>query len=255
MLNQLLAEIEPVRQALLAHPIYHDLQSISALRTFMQQHVFAVWDFMSLLKALQQRLCCVTIPWIPPVDPDGSRLINEIVLGEETDEDGRGGHASHFELYQRSMVKFGADTSQIDRFLQFLCEGQPVSASLVRAEVSPAISAFVQHTFAVIDRGDIRQIASAFTFGREDLLPGVFQKIVDELSLHPQAGLEEFQFYLQRHVELDGEHHGPLSHRLMQNLCGTDAARWRAATAAAVAALEVRLKLWDAIHTEIRTGG
>ena len=67
-LNQLRAAIEPIRQALLSHPIYDDMRRPQALCTFMEHHVFAVWDFMSLLKVMQQRLCCVSVPWMPSAD-------------------------------------------------------------------------------------------------------------------------------------------------------------------------------------------
>lgn len=219
----------------------------------MQWHVFAVWDFMSLLKALQQRLCCVTVPWLPTSHSDGSRMINEIVLGEETDEDGRGGHCSHFDLYRRSMIRFGADTAQIDALLDHLRNGQPVPQALKNVRVADPIQQFVSQTFAVIEGEDLCCIASAFTFGREDLLPGVFQRIVDELSHQAAGGLDDFQFYLQRHVELDGEEHGPLAAALMSSLCGTDAKRWKSATDAAIASLRSRLILWDGIHEAITT--
>lgn len=251
-LEQLRSDIEPLRQALLNHPLYQDLTSPQALRTFMQWHVFAVWDFMSLLKALQQRLCCVTVPWLPTSHPAGSRMINEIVLGEETDEDGHGGHCSHFELYRRSMIRFGADTTQIDTLLDHLKNGQPVVRALQIVRADEPISQFVSQTFATIEEGDLCRVASAFTFGREDLLPGVFQRIVDELSHQSAGGLDDFQFYLRRHVELDGEEHGPLAAALMTSLCGTDAERWQAATAAAIASLQSRVILWDGIHAAIK---
>ena len=253
-LDQLRIDIQPVRQALLSHPLYGDLKSPVALRTFMQYHVFAVWDFMSLLKALQQRLCCVTVPWTPAALPSGGRLINEIVLGEETDADGAGGYCSHFELYLRSMTRFGASTVQIKHFLQHLRAGAGVASALQSAAVAPPIQQFVNHTFQTIDEGNVCQIAAAFTFGREDLLPGVFQCIVDELNQHVDGSLSDFQFYLQRHVELDGEEHGPLAAQLMTNLCGEDATNWQAATDAAVASLTARLAFWDGIHAAIRNG-
>ncbi len=251
-LDQLRSGIEPLRHALLNHPLYHDLNSPQALRTFMEYHVFAVWDFMSLLKALQQRLCCVTVPWLPVANAAGSRLINEIVLGEETDADGRGGHCSHFELYSRSMTRFGADTAQIDALCGHLRNGMTVGPALQAVHAAEPICQFVEQTFEIIEEGNLCRLASAFTFGREDLLPGIFQRIVDELSRQSAGGLDEFQFYLQRHVELDGEEHGPLAAALMTSLCGEDADHWQSATEAAVTSLRSRLVLWDGIHAAIK---
>lgn len=252
-LDVLRAEIEPLRQALLRHPLYESLDRPAALRTFMQYHVFAVWDFMSLLKSLQQRLCCVTVPWLPLFSTAGSRMINEIVLGEETDSDGRGGYCSHFELYRYAMLQFGADTTQIDALITQLRASAPVSQALVTVGVPEPVRQFVDHTFAIIQQGDLCRIASAFTFGREDLLPGVFQRIVDELGRQSAGGLSDFQFYLQRHVELDGEEHGPLAAQLMTSLCGSDPDRWQGATDAAVACLKSRLLLWNGIEEAIRS--
>jgi hypothetical protein len=178
-------------------------------------------------------------------------LINEIVLGEETDEDGAGGYASHFDLYHRAMTRFGADTLPIDRFLAALRNGSTVESAMNSAEVSPAIRQFVGHTFVELERADLCRIASAFTFGREDLLPDVFQKIVDELARRPDCDLDGFEYYLHRHIELDGGEHGPMAAQLMNSLCGTDPGKWEAATFAAVEALEARLTLWNGIHDAV----
>ena len=75
--------------------------------------MFAVWDFMSLLKAIQRELCGVGVPWVPSPNLQATRLVNEIVLGEESDEDGEGGYASHFVLYRRAMQRCGANV-QVD---------------------------------------------------------------------------------------------------------------------------------------------
>jgi hypothetical protein len=250
-LDQIRAAIDPLRQALLHHPIYRDLGNSAALRTFMEQHVFAVWDFMSLLKALQQRVCCVAVPWLPPGDFAAARLVNEIVLGEESDSDGREGFASHFDLYHRSMSGFRASTVRIDRFLGLLRQGHAVSAALRLAEVGEPVERFVGQTFEVIATNDLCRMASAFTFGREDLLPDVFQKIVDRLDEQTGGGLSEFKYYLLRHVELDGDEHGPMASKLVQNLCGDDGSKWNAATDAAVAALQARIEFWNAIHSSL----
>jgi len=116
-LRRIQERLRPLKAALLDHPIYQEIDRLEALHTFMEHHVFAVWDFMSLLKALQQRLCCVAVPWLPAADPLGSRLVNAIVLAEESDDDGRGGFSSHFELYHRAMTRCGANVVAIDDFL------------------------------------------------------------------------------------------------------------------------------------------
>jgi hypothetical protein len=250
-LDSVQAAIAPVREALLRHPIYNDLGHAQALRVFMQHHVFAVWDFMSLLKALQRQLCCVTIPWIPSEASLGGRLINEIVLAEESDEDGHGGFASHYELYHQAMRNFGADTSAIDNFLAQLRAGQSVMAAMQTAGIVPAIQEFVGRTFATIDSGDVCRVAATFTFGREDLLPAVFQKIVDEIAGRVGHDLDEFRYYLLRHVELDGDEHGPMANRLIESLCEADAGRWQIVEQAAVSALESRLTFWNAIHQAV----
>ncbi len=218
----------------------------------MEHHVFAVWDFMSLLKSLQQRLCCNSVPWIPSGQTVASRFVNEIVLGEESDEDGEGGHASHFDLYRRAMLRCGADASQIDRLLEALRSGYSIQTGLRDAEIPDAIRLFVLHTFTVIDGGDLCRIAATFTFGREDLLPGVFQRIVDEIGESFGDGLNDFKYYLLRHIDLDGDEHGPMAARLMAVVCGEDDDRWRRAEEAAVEALEARIAFWNAIHEQVR---
>jgi hypothetical protein len=240
------------KDALLDHPLYQEIDRLEALHLFMEHHVFAVWDFMSLLKALQRRLCCVEIPWLPAADPIGCRLVNEIVLAEESDEDGRGGFASHFDLYHQAMTRCKAKTTAIDAFLVELQKRKPVSAALAAPAVPACARRFVQQTFRIIEGGDLCAIASAFTFGREDLLPAVFQRIVDELNVEANGGLEDFKYYLNRHIGLDGEEHGPMAHQLLLSLCGSDESRWRVAEQTAVDCLNARREFWDGIYDVIR---
>src|SRR6201997_1705177 len=101
-----------LRAALLDHPVYAEVTSVEDLRRFMQDHVFAVWDFMSLLKRLQQDCTCTNVPWFPAENAKAARLINDIVIGEETDVDPDGSYISHLDLYRRAMAEIGAGTLQ-----------------------------------------------------------------------------------------------------------------------------------------------
>src|SRR5690606_15785274 len=83
-------------------------------------HVYAVWDFMSLLKALQINLTCTTTPWIPIGNPQIRYLINEIVLAEETDIDQAGNRLSHYEMYIDAMKDLGANISHIEGLINEL---------------------------------------------------------------------------------------------------------------------------------------
>ena len=77
-----LSAIKPLQDRLEEHPVYAKVQDLSGLRVFMQHHVFSVWDFMSLLKALQRELAPAETPWLPGRFSSAQRFINEIVLEE-----------------------------------------------------------------------------------------------------------------------------------------------------------------------------
>ena len=243
--------LAPFKDELVNHRIYGEIDRLEALQLFMEQHIFAVWDFMSLLKMLQRRICCVEVPWLPPVDAQSCRFINEIVLAEESDGNSQVGFASHFQIYHRSMKQCGSNTSNIDAFLCELRRGVPVRTALASPTIPKAARLFVEHTFTVIDSGNLCAIASAFTFGREDLLPDVFQQIVDKLDVEAGGQLADFKYYLERHIGLDGDEHGPMARRLVQSLCGSDESLWQIAEEAAVNCLIARRMLWDGIYESV----
>jgi hypothetical protein len=214
----------------------------------MQSHVFAVWDFMSLLKTLQAQLTCTTIPWAPTPFPASRRFINEIVCGEESDLfEGR--PISHFELYLEAMQQAQADTTPIRSLLSDVAHGMFTPSTL---DGPAAANAFVRSTFYVIHSGNLAATAAAFTFGREDVIPDIFRNLVRDLNASNSGDLSKFVWYLDRHIEVDSEDHGPLALRMVADLCANDDYRWEQATLAAEAALEARLALWDGILAEIQ---
>jgi hypothetical protein len=241
------ASLQPCRQDLLRHPLYDQLADPVRLRRFLEHHVFAVWDFMSLLKVLQRELCGTQIPWTPPRSTAAARLLNEIVTGEETDLHPSGGYASHFQLYREAMQQFGADTGAVDQLVATLRRGTPLAEALNNPAIPAAARHFVKTTFALIETGELPRIAGAFALGREILIPDMFRRIVQGLNQEIGGGLTSLLYYLDRHIELDGGAHGTASEELIEELCGTDPLAWQQAQDGALTALEARLRFWDEI--------
>jgi hypothetical protein len=218
----------------------------------MEQHIFAVWDFMSLLKALQRGLTCVELPWKPVGSPTTRRFINEIVLGEETDVDRNGEVASHFELYLDAMTEIGADTQTIQAFLTLIENGRSVEEALNEVDINPETRNFVNFTFSILQTNSIHQIASVFTFGREDLIPEMFIEILKEMQAKGQANISKLLYYLERHIEVDGDDHGPISLKMIEELCGDDEQKWNEVLESAKAALQMRIQLWNGVLASLK---
>lgn len=246
-LEQIHHRLTDLRNELLEHPVYQVLDTPERMRQFMQLHVFAVWDFMSLLKALQRELTCVTVPWVPSAQSEAARFINDIVIEEETDQLQNGGYASHFEMYLSAMEECGADVAEVGGLIAAVREGKSVAEALQTADVPEPARQFVQKTFDIIASGDVCAIASAFTFGREGLLPELFPQIVTRLHHENYPQFSQFKYYLDRHILLDGGEHGPMADRMLVHLCGNEPERWRIVEETAVQALTVRKRLWDGI--------
>lgn len=245
------SKLDEYRSALINHPLYNAMNSIDAIQRFMETHVFAVWDFMSLLKRLQLDLTCASIPWTPVGNPVTRRLINEIVFGEESDVDQNGNATSHFELYIKAMEDIGADTSAIKSFIQQLEQGETWEKAIVNSGASQAAKQFVQQTMDCVENDPIHVVAGVFTYGREDLIPDMFISIVRELSEKGHSGANTLVYYLERHIEIDGDEHGPMALQMIDELCEGDSMKKEEATLGAKRALKSRIELWDAIANQI----
>lgn len=249
MINGILNELDSLRKELINHPLYKSVKTKEDVQLFTQQHVFAVWDFMSLLKALQLHLTCVSLPWTPSSNPTTRRFINEIVFGEESDIDQYGVTMSHYEMYLAAMEQIGADTSQMNLFCKSIQEGNSINKAFEQIHVSKAVQEFVAFTFEVIATQKPHIIAAVFTFGREDLIPDMFIEIVKGLG--QDATIDKLVYYLERHIELDGDEHGPISLKMVEELCGQDQVKWDEALAYSKKALLHRIALWSDIALAI----
>ena len=239
--------IADLRYKLQNHVLYQNLENIEDVKIFMENHVFAVWDFMSLLKALQIKLTSIGTPWLPSENAKLSRFINEIVIAEESDINEEGVPKSHFQMYLDAMNQVGANTEQIDNFIQSIKNGNSTLDGLSNSSINYKVAAFVKHTFSVIDTQQAHKIASAFTFGREDEIPDMFIKILDQSDKNNEK-YNKLRYYLQRHIELDGDDHGPLSLMMIEELCGNDDQKWFEVQSVARESLQHRIALWDVIN-------
>lgn len=244
--------IQPQKELLLQHSLYKEVQTIDDLHHFLESHVYAVWDFMSLLKALQSKLTCTTTPWFATKNPENRYLINEIVLAEESDLSLDGRRQSHYEMYLEAMEDCGANTSKMKLFIEEVISLQNIFVAIKQSDLHSNIKAFLDFTFRVIEEGKPHEVAAAFTFGREDLIPGMFTQILKNFQINfPQTDLSKLIYYFERHIELDADDHGPKALQMVTELCGTDAKKWEEVQQVSIQALEKRIGLWDAIEEHI----
>ncbi|MEQ1802888.1 MAG: DUF3050 domain-containing protein [Gammaproteobacteria bacterium] len=237
-------EIIQLRQGLERHPLFAAIRTPADLRVFMQVHVFAVWDFMSLAKRLQRDLTCVGLPWLPPPDPAAARLINEIILAEESDLGPDGTAASHLDMYLGAMREVGAPSAVFEGVISELRRGAPLEDAIPAEAIPDFVRGFVTTTMDSALRRSTLEVMASFFYGRENVIPAMFQGLLDDWGL-PAASAPRFVYYLERHIQLDGDAHGPAASRLVASLLGRDPAALDSTRRAAAGALRARHLLWD----------
>jgi hypothetical protein len=230
---------------LLTTDVMHDKKQLAV---FMEHHVYCVWDFMCLVKCLQNYVAPSVVPWIPNkhTKNGAARLINSIMVAEESDSfDGR--YISHFDLYIEAMEEIGADPTRVLNFVERIH-----SVGLFEAmEVAPAASrAFMQSTFGFIGSDKPHVAAAAFAFGRETVIPGMYMNMVKQLGI-TEAEAPKFYAWLRRHIEVDTDDHGPAAVELVNIFCEGDPVMYREAQAAGHQSINDKMAFWDAVRQVI----
>ncbi|WPL17219.1 hypothetical protein Thiowin_02215 [Thiorhodovibrio winogradskyi] len=248
MTNLQLDHIKPLQQELEAHPLYAGLRTIADLRVFMRHHIYSVWDFMSLIKYLQQQVAPVRVPWTPVGDPAVRYFINQLVLEEESDCMDRGNgplYGSHFELYSTAMREIGADPEPALAFVARVGQDGMRQAMTTAPPPAPARD-FMETTFCFIDEDKPHEVAAALALGRERVIPRMFRRLLSDMGI-TEADAPGFHYYLKRHIHLDEDFHGPLSLQLLEHLCADDPEKHAEAEAAAEEAICARIRFWDGV--------
>ncbi len=249
--------VAPLREQLNHHPIYSSLRDLDDVRGFMSHHVYSVWDFMSLVKTLQQALAPASAPWAPIGSPVLRRFINEIVLEEESDEglpdaSGNKTYASHFELYCQAMREVGADDTAPRAFVATVLR-DGIDSALAQNLVPVASRGFMEKTFGFIATGKPHVMAAAFALGREHVIPAMFRALLKDIQVREHEA-PAFHYYLNRHIHLDEDFHGPLSLRMLDELCAGNPRKLHEAEQAARDAIEARIEFWDGVLNALECG-
>ena len=254
-LDQIDLALSPLRTKLKHHPLYSLMKNERNVKVFMNAHVYCVWDFMNLVKRLQMHFTSVQLPWRPTSDFDSRvfrRLINEIVLEEESDELGNE-FISHFSFYIESIrqIQNGSISEQLTKFIRDISNGSVSYNEIVNREYIPfSMRKFLRSTKEIATHENILVVASAFTFGREVMLPEIFTSILQKGAIATNPNLSKFVHYLHRHIELDGDYHGYLAKKIVLKLATTEK-DLDVVIVTAKHALEARVELWDQIYKQL----
>lgn len=247
--------LDPLRARLEQHPVYRSVADLATLRCFMNYHVYAVWDFMSLVKFLQRQVAPAAVPWgATGYSPAQRHFINALVLSEESDqglpdENGQPTYASHFDLYCQGMREVGAEVKTPLQFVERV-QREGIHSALHSVPIPKAACHFVSTTFKVIESARPHAVAAALAFGREEIIPPMFRTLLQALRVS-ERDAPTFHHYLRRHIHLDEETHGPMAIALVGELCQGNADKIGEARAAAQQALEARITFWDSVSAAL----
>jgi len=242
-------KLDDLKQKIAAHPLFANKLEPKQICKFMESHIFAVWGFMSILKSLQKMITPNNLPWIPNKNTNNGlvNFVNEIILCEESDYIEGIGYISHFEIYLLAMKNMGAKTDQLDKLTSIIADKGYNEKYLDDVDASDEVKSFLKHDMEVSMNGTLPEIVGAFTLGREKVIPNMFSYILPAIKETSTA--KHLITYLERHIDIDGDRHGPLSMKLLDASC--DKNQLTLAYATAVKSLELRLLVWDKVHEDL----
>ena len=149
------------------------------------------------------------------------------------------------------MDQCSADTTRVNDFIECIRSGDEIRDALLRAEIPEPAREFVERTWDIIESQSPHRIAAAFTLGREEVIPEMFQNLLKTIEKRLPVELDHFAYYLDRHIQADADRHAPMAMRMLVALCGEDADKWREAAETTQVALQARQEFLDAISQRL----
>ena len=242
-------KLNDLKRKITAHPLFANKLEPKHICKFMESHIFAVWGFMSILKSLQKMITPNNLPWMPNKNTKNGlvNFVNEIILCEESDYIEGIGFISHFEIYLLAMKNMDAKTDQLDKLISIISSKGYDEKYLDNIDATDEVKSFLKHDLEVSMKGTLPEIVGAFTLGREKVIPNMFGYILP--AIKETSTSKYLVTYLERHIDIDGDRHGPLSMKLLNTSCGEK--ELSLAYATAIKSLELRLLVWDRVHEDI----
>ena len=243
-------KLDELKHKITTHPLFANKLEPKHMCKFMESHIFAVWGFMSILKSLQKIITPSNLPWIPNKNTKNGlvNFVNEIILSEESDYIEGIGFISHFEIYLLAMKNMGAKTDQLDKLTSRIMDNGYNKKFIDDVDASAEVKSFLKYDLEVSMNGTLPEIIGAFTLGREKVIPNMFSYILP--AIEETSASKYLITYLERHIDIDGDRHGPLSMKLLNASC--DKEQLSPAYASAIKSLELRLLVWDRIYEDIK---
>ena len=243
-------KLNDLRHKISAHPLFENKLEPKHICKFMESHIFAVWGFMSILKSLQKMITPNNLPWMPNNNTKNGlvNFVNEIILCEESDFIEGIGFISHFEIYLLAMKNMDAKTDELDKLTSKISDKGYNEKYLDDIDASDEVKSFLKHDLEVSMNGTLPEIVGAFTLGREKVIPNMFDYILPAINETSES--KYLITYLERHIDIDGDRHGPLSMKLLNATC--DEKQLSLAYETAIKSLELRLLVWDRVYEDIK---
>ena len=231
-------------QLLETHRIYDRLHDEASLRLFVEHHVICVWIYNYLMRDLYQEIANHIQPMSSQVQKEAIRLISELVLEEEVDEQNDGTLISHMEIYLEAMQDLGADVGPIMSFFDLLESGKDWVEAARQAHF-PIESQLYFEKINVFFESPVHERAALLFYEGEPYVPDSFLNKLNVLS--QTAKTARLLEYFEKHIEGLKRPGFSAIGRLVELFCGDDEDLNAAAEARAEEAMKIRLEFWGQI--------